>query len=398
LADNKDDYKIKVRLDLSGIESDSKKIADKIKRGAGASTANLDGEVKKKKESLKLTEKQTLALEKQQRSLERSIKRAKRQGVGGLGGIELAASSGDAIKMGRAQSQLATKVLDQHHKTLDVKNQSLNVSKEQQTLDAENYRIWQLRQQGDARRAKEAERERAAAIRQAKSVQSSAPTGTRILAGAGQLQTDAKFKARDLNNLIDSETHPSLAGRRDSVRGTLESIGSRAKGATDPDQIRELRKEYQAASRDLADLVREQKALNKELNRTNPIASKFGATFKSALLGIASAYALLEVAKAVYKIGSEMDAMRASLLAASGSAEEAGKNFEFIKATAKDLGKDLQTMTGGFNRLGVAMKAQGFTSEETKAAFLSVAESATAFSLDSERTGNIILAMSQMVS
>jgi hypothetical protein len=44
------------------------------------------------------------------------------------------------------------------------------------------------------------------------------------------------------------------------------------------------------------------------------------------------------------------------------------------------------------------MSAGGYTAEEAKAAFLSVAESATAFSLDSERTGNIILAMAQMVS
>ena len=65
----------------------------------------------------------------------------------------------------------------------------------------------------------------------------------------------------------------------------------------------------------------------------------------------ASLFALLEGTQAINRVGQQFESLEASMLIASGSAEQAEKDLEFVRETARRLGIDLITAAKGFQQL-----------------------------------------------
>lgn len=191
---------------------------------------------------------------------------------------------------------------------------------------------------------------------------------------------------------------PGLRERMAGAQSRIQSIQGALPNATSARQVRKLQQEYREVNNEIRGIIGAQNRYNRSLSKSNMLASKFKGSIGRTIGGFASVYALGEIARAVFHVGREMDSMRASLLAASGGAKEAAENFEFLKQTSRDLGKDIQTMTGGFNRIGVAAKSAGFNAAETKEIFLAASEASTTFGLDTQRSGLVMLAMSQILS
>jgi len=93
---------------------------------------------------------------------------------------------------------------------------------------------------------------------------------------------------------------------------------------------------------------------------------------------------------------TELDSVKASMLAASGSAELAAADFEYIRGIAKNLGTDLFASAKGFQRMGTSMRLAGFSSQETRKSFEQLSAATVAFGISSEDTLGTMRALSQI--
>jgi tape measure domain-containing protein len=111
-----------------------------------------------------------------------------------------------------------------------------------------------------------------------------------------------------------------------------------------------------------------------------------------------SVFMAVQAGRAFFRVGEQLDSMKASLLAAGGSAKQAGEDFEFIKNESERLGFSLTDSAKGWTQIGAAGRASNLTMEETKEVWLAGTEAARAFGLDSQRLGFVHLALSQIIS
>ena len=201
-----------------------------------------------------------------------------------------------------------------------------------------------------------------------------------------------------LRSMPKAGIHKDLVGQIGSVQSRIADLRNQLSRVSNGRELANLTIKYREARTEAMALLRANQKYNKSLGITNTLSNKFVSSLKHAGLAAVSVYGLAKLGGVVFNVGKEMDAMRASLLAASKDAAEAPKNFEFLRETSFELGKDIQTMTGGFNRLGVAAKAAGLDTKQIQEIFLAASEASTTFALDNQRTGLVMLAMSQIMS
>lgn len=132
-------------------------------------------------------------------------------------------------------------------------------------------------------------------------------------------------------------------------------------------------------------------------------ASKFAISailgpLKNLAAGFLSVYAIINSVKAIHGVARELDSLKSSLLAASGSAQQAGEDFKFIISISKQLGVSLSTAAAGYRQIGAAGRQMGWESAQIQDTFLAATEAARAFGLNADRTGYVYLAFSQMLS
>lgn len=178
----------------------------------------------------------------------------------------------------------------------------------------------------------------------------------------------------------------------------LNEIQQKTHGVRSRQRLAKQRSELRKINREMNELVRLQKDYNKSLNKGRPLIGKFTKSLTGIGLAAVSAYTILEVGKAAFHVGKEMDSMRAALQATADTSLEAEENFAFLKGTAQRLGRDITTSTSGFNRIAVAARGAGFNTEEAREIFLAASEASAAFSLDTQRSGLVMLAFSQIMS
>lgn len=189
-----------------------------------------------------------------------------------------------------------------------------------------------------------------------------------------------------------------LGGQFAEFKSQQAMIHSAISGATTPEQLRNLRQ----AQLELNQAVNQAIVVGRK-NANTMNAQKMAAnSLRQSLMHLAkswaSVFAIIGGTTAFYRVGKEFDSLKASLLAGSGNAELAAKNFQFLKDVSMDLGTDVTEGARGFNKLSIAMKSAGFEQEQIQETYLAVAESARAFSLDTQRQGLVFLAISQMAA
>jgi tape measure domain-containing protein len=157
-----------------------------------------------------------------------------------------------------------------------------------------------------------------------------------------------------------------------------------------------------------ASMVRVQHALNQTRNHVkqterslrshNFTVNSLTHSVKNLARSYLSVFAAMGAGVALYNNAKQLDSLKASMLAASGSAQQAKADFEFIRGAANDLGRDLFTAAKGFQQIGTSARAAGFGSKETREFFLAAAEGATAYGLSVEDTQGVMRAFSQILS
>lgn len=143
--------------------------------------------------------------------------------------------------------------------------------------------------------------------------------------------------------------------------------------------------------------------LRAELNGVPPPANAAAASIRgmgTSLLGLFGVTAgLIGVANGLRQIvetTADFETVNAQLTYATGSAEKAGEEFEFVKKTVKELGLDLLSSARGFTKLAAATKGTALEGQATRDVFLGVAQAAAAMGLSADETNGVFLALSQI--
>jgi len=115
--------------------------------------------------------------------------------------------------------------------------------------------------------------------------------------------------------------------------------------------------------------------------------------------GITAGFAAIkEGIQAVVDTTIKFEAVMKQLEFATGSAERAGVEFDFVRKVAKDLGLELLSSANSYAKLTSATKGTALEGEATRQVFLGVASAAASLGLSVDDTNGVMLAIAQIAS
>lgn len=404
MADKDIDYILKLGLDISRL-----KAADKeVRRTLEPSLKKLEKSERKRHtlqtKNLALKQKE-ISLAKRQVQIEKQIRTAEAKGAKGFTRIRRMSGQGSASSVAEAELLLKRKLLafETRHTKETAKRKADDAA-----LAETNKRIVETRKAAEEK--VQAEKKETLALQKRinaaeRAVKYYTPKKKKAVVDPDQrisyqARTTLEEKlsrgfAKDYSTNI---TDPETLKRIQAAQNRLASLKRELNDTKSFRTLARIRGDYAEVNREIAEAVRLQKQLNRDLQKGNQVGKKFASTAKSFALHFASAYAAVGAAREVFRVGKEFDAMQAGLLAASDSAEAAKENFTFLMDTAKRLGTDVESGVRGFNRLGVSMRGAGFASEDIKQVFSGIQEATATFQLSADKSNLVMLAMSQMAS
>lgn len=167
---------------------------------------------------------------------------------------------------------------------------------------------------------------------------------------------------------------------------------------SDPRMLKRLNQE-------IKDLAASNKRLNQSIDTQakKMTASKFAADgLKSSVNNLARSYvsifAITGAGVASGALGQQLIATKASLLAASGGAEQAAIDFKFLQEQSEHFGVALTTSAKAYTKIGVAAKLANLTMEQTRDIFISANEASVAFGLTGDEVSGVFKAFSDILS
>jgi tape measure domain-containing protein len=210
---------------------------------------------------------------------------------------------------------------------------------------------------------------------------------------------NARTRIMDRLSVIERRADRGLTGNnRDlafsQVAGMREKVGA----ATNAEAIRQLALQTRFLNEDTSKNIALQRQQQKAFTLGGFLTKSFTGSLMNLAKGFIGVYAAINLMASAYQTIREIDSLKASLLAASGSAEQAGEDFQFVLQTSKDLGVSLIAAAQGYKQIGAAGRQLNFTTEETKEFFLAATEASRAFGLSADRTQLVYLAFSQILS
>lgn len=188
-----------------------------------------------------------------------------------------------------------------------------------------------------------------------------------------------------------SEEFQRLNRQAAILKRRIREVGSRDDLSRLRNDMRLLREQTTSAT----SALRSQKRV---MTKQQFAASRLSNSIRNLAGAYISIFAAMQGAGAFFRIGEELDSLNASLLAASGSTEQAGKDFKFVQTQSQRLGFSLIETAKGWKQIGAAGRASNLTMEETREIWLAGSEAARAFGLNSQRLGHVHLALSQIIS
>lgn len=108
--------------------------------------------------------------------------------------------------------------------------------------------------------------------------------------------------------------------------------------------------------------------------------------------------AVIKLGAIVLRSAIEMERFQARFELATGSIEAGRREMNFILATSKDLGLNINALGRGYSRLTAASRGTNLEGEATRKIFLSVAGAAAAMKLSAVEVEGIFRAIEQMMS
>lgn len=107
---------------------------------------------------------------------------------------------------------------------------------------------------------------------------------------------------------------------------------------------------------------------------------------------------LVSAGTQIVRTGLDMERLRASFTAITGSAQRGREEFQFVSQTANRLGLDVKTLADSYRSLTAATRGTQLAGEDTRALFISVTEASRAYGLSTEQTGRALTALEQIIS
>lgn len=151
------------------------------------------------------------------------------------------------------------------------------------------------------------------------------------------------------------------------------------------------------ATKELQKLERKGKGAERQSDK---LKRSFGG-LKTAAIAVGSAIAAIGVTRLIGNVADAsiaLDAMESSLRVATGSAEGAAAEFQFLREESERLGLDLRTSGDAFASLAAAARGTALEGQGARDIFVAVSEAMTALGRDSEATEGALRAIEQMIS
>ncbi len=143
------------------------------------------------------------------------------------------------------------------------------------------------------------------------------------------------------------------------------------------------------------------RAFNKELSA----ASRASKQLDHGLTGMAAKFSALfggistvAFGKSIWEAGVATQNLERSFKAITGSSAAAGKEMDFLRKTADDLGLNFLNSAKGYRQLAAAARGTTLEGKQTRDIFLGISEAATVLGMSTDDTAGSLLAISQMIS
>lgn len=200
-----------------------------------------------------------------------------------------------------------------------------------------------------------------------------------------------KFESGLERRIGTSQAYSSIAGSVRKLRGEL----SKANDVADLRRIRGDLRRLTAGARQAEMAIR---AMRREAEKSKFVSNSISSSVKNLARSYLSVYLAIRAVGAVYNSIKQLSVIESTLLASSGSAEQAAKDFEFLRQTSMKLGTDLRSSSKAYTQLAVAGHQANLTAEQTKNIFLAAQEASTSFGLSADDAGGVIRALTQALS
>ena len=119
---------------------------------------------------------------------------------------------------------------------------------------------------------------------------------------------------------------------------------------------------------------------------------------QKALIAYAAAQGAIGVAKGYIETARQVDALKGSMEAASGSVAMGSRNLDYAKIVAEKLGLEVLSTSQSFAKLTASSQGTSMQGQATRDVFFSVSKAAASLGLSADESAGALLAISQMMS
>jgi len=148
------------------------------------------------------------------------------------------------------------------------------------------------------------------------------------------------------------------------------------------------------AKNDLDKMTSAGKIAESQMGSMSKTASKLGAAIAAAF----SIYKIIEFTTQIKNAGVELDSLKRSYDAITGSQRLAGAEMQYINDTAKKLGLNLTSLESNYKGILAASKGTVLEGENTRKIFSAVANASSVLGLSADSTTGTLRALEQMMS
>lgn len=165
------------------------------------------------------------------------------------------------------------------------------------------------------------------------------------------------------------------------VSDSVTELQRRLRNASDAPSIRNIKRDLRTLKLETQEYTRAVAANNKTMTASKFAHKGFSDSLRNLGRTYLSVFAVIGAGAALLRTSSELDKIQATFLAASGSAQQAAIDFNYVRDAAKRLGADLSTSAASYSQLAIAGKQAGLSLQDIRDLFESSAMAATAYGL-----------------
>jgi len=210
--------------------------------------------------------------------------------------------------------------------------------------------------------------------------------------GSGGMGPNVPPGVRNNNRLNTAiERSESLAASRGL------DINARANGRS----IRSLGRDFRNSGRSAAEYRHELRRVTAELRRGRINANGFGESMRrlrTYVVATTASMTLFAAGRDIVKTGLEIEGLEVALVAITGSAKDASKEYQLFRSVVNETGVDMLSAAKGFKQITASAKNTTLEGTEVHRLFSEVSKQSAILGLTAEDTNGVFRAFSQIIS